>query len=80
MAAVSLLPDPPKVGHAHSLSEWLHLLNLSHLEEKFKGYALRRVSNLWDIELASVSVCVCVFSCDHVMHHIAFLCYHVAIM
>ena len=55
MAAVSLLPDPPKVGHAHTVSDWLHLLNLPYLEEKFRGYTLKRVSNLWDIELASVS-------------------------
>lgn len=55
MAAISLLPDPPAVGHAQSVSEWLQLLSLSQLEQNFQGYNLKRVSNLWDIELASVS-------------------------
>ena len=55
MAAVALLPEPPKVGHTHSISEWLQLLNLSQLERKFQGYTLKRVSNFWDIELTSVS-------------------------
>ena len=68
MAAVSLLPDPPKVGHAHTVSDWLHLLNLPYLEEKFRGYSLKRVSNFWDIELASVSSPLVLCS-DHVMYH-----------
>ena len=55
MAAVSLLPDPPKVGHAQSVAEWLQLLQLSQLERNFQGYTLKRVSNFWDIELVSVS-------------------------
>jgi hypothetical protein len=75
MAAVSLLPDPPKVGHAHTVSEWLDVLNLIHLEEKFRGYTLKRVSNFWDIELASVSLPL-MYS-DHVMYHVTYLWYHV---
>ena len=54
MAATSLLPPPPRVRHASSVSEWLTLLHLDHLTAKFSDYTLERLSTLLDIELASV--------------------------
>lgn len=54
MAAVSLLPEPPRVRHVASVTEWLGHLELSHLQASFEGYTLKKLSTLWDIQLASV--------------------------
>ena len=54
MAAASLLPPPPPVSHASSLSEWLKLLQLEHLEGKLAEYSLQKLTKFWDIELTSV--------------------------
>ena len=56
MAAVSLLAPPLSVGHASTVAEWLGLLDLLHLEGKFVGYSLKKISTLWDIELSSVRI------------------------
>lgn len=56
MAAISLLPPPPSVDHVTSVVQWLELLELSHLEAKFKPYTLQRLSSFWEVELAAVSV------------------------
>ena len=62
MAAVALLPPPPRLGHVTSVSEWLDHLELSHLEPKFMSYTLERLSSFWEVELAAVSgVCVCTY-------------------
>ncbi len=60
MAAVSLLPPPPSLGHVTSVVQWLELLELSQLEARFQPYTLQRLSSFWEVELAAVRVCVCV--------------------
>ena len=58
MAAANLLPAPPSVRHASFVSEWLQLLQLSSLEDKFTEYSLDKVTTLWDIQLTTVSTII----------------------
>ena len=53
MAAANLLPVPPPVRHASSVKEWLQLLHLSSLEDKFTDYTLDKITTLWDIQLTT---------------------------
>lgn len=64
MAAVSLLPPPPRVGQAKSVSELLKLLHLSELESKFEPYPLERLSFLWEVELTMVGLSLSVMHAD----------------
>ena len=63
MAAAILLPSPPAVRHAQSVSEWLSLLQLSSLEDRFRDYTLDTISTLWDIQLTTVRIYVCTYVC-----------------
>ena len=58
MAAANLLPAPPPVRHASSVSEWLQLLHLSSMEDKFTDYSLDKITTLWDIQLTTVSTII----------------------
>lgn len=54
MAAANILTSPPRVRHCQTLSKWLQLLNLSHLEGHFEGYPLRKIASFWDVQLTTV--------------------------
>ena len=54
MAGVNLLPPPPQVREVGTVEEWLGVLQLDHLAARFSDYSLQKLSNLWDVELATV--------------------------
>ena len=54
-ATAHLLPPPPSLEGVVSVSDWLESLHLSQLVDKFQGFTLRKIANMWDIELTSVS-------------------------
>lgn len=54
MAAVNLLSPPPQVRQVGTVEEWLGMLQLDHLAARFSDYPLQKLSNLWDVELATV--------------------------
>ena len=54
MAAVNLLSPPPQVRQVGTVEEWLGMLQLDYLAARFSGYSLQKLSNLWDVELATV--------------------------
>ena len=58
MASANLLPAPPPVRHVSSVKEWLQLLHLSSLEDKFTDYTLDKITTLWDIQLTTVSATI----------------------
>ena len=62
MASANLLPAPPPVRHASSVKEWLQLLHLSSLEDKFTDYTLDKITTLWDIQLTTVSATIVVLN------------------
>ena len=62
MASANLLPAPPPVRHVSSVKEWLQLLHLSSLEDKFTDYTLDKITPLWDIQLTTVSATIVVLN------------------